>query len=201
MSERSELVVTGGLPATTTDSLAERLGYGAGWLSGALPLGMQVDPNLMAFVSIFEEVASTLRAGADSVSFAADVDVTSPEMVRYLGSWVGALALHPELPVRRQREIVKATGATLGRRGTAAAIRTVLAALTDGEVEIDDDGGVFREGHAPPPTGRVSVRVARLGHLRQPELVELVLSMIPAHLVVTIECAGTTIHPEQGASA
>ena len=200
MSEH-ELIPSTAMAVATAERRAEQLGYGVGWLSGALPLGMQVDEKLVAFVSIFEEVASTLRAGADSVSHADDVDVTSPAMVRYLGSWVGALALHSSLPVHRQREIVKATGETLGRRGTASAIRRVLAALTDGEVEIDDDGGVFREGHAPPPSGRVELRIATTGHLREHELVELVLSMVPAHLVVTIECAGRTLYPAQEGSS
>jgi hypothetical protein len=199
MSDR-ELTGTAGLPVTTGDRRAEQLGYGAGWLTGALPLGMQADQNLVAFVTIIEEVASTLRAGADSISHAADVDVTSPAMVRYLGSWVGALALHSGLDVARQRAIVKATGATLGRRGTAGAITTILAALTDGVVDIDDDGGVFRTGRAPKVTGAVTVRVERLGHLLDYQLVELVLSMVPAHLMVTIECAGRTLYPRQEAS-
>lgn len=195
----SELVPATGMPITTSDREAERLGYGVGWLTGNLPLGMQVDPMLVKFVSIFEEVASTLRADADSVRYAADVDITSPEMVRYLGSWVGALALHPDLTLERQREIVRATGATLGRRGTAGAIATVLKALTGGDVEVDDDGGVFREGRAPKVSGTVTIKVDQRGHLREHEVVELVLSMVPAHLVVTIECAGRTLYPPQEA--
>ncbi len=198
MSDR-ELSSTTGLPVATADRRAEQLGYGVGWLTGVLPLGMQADPTLVAFVSILEEVASTLRAGADSVSHAADVDVTSPEMVRYLGSWVGALALNASLSTARQRKIAKATGATLGRRGTASAIHTVLTALTGGEVEIDDDGGVFREGHAPRSSGTVGVHVEKTGHLRDQELVELLLSMIPAHLTVTVTCSGRTLYPPQEA--
>ena len=107
----SELIPVTGLPVATNDRRAERLGYGTGWLSGALPLGMQVDPLFVQFVTIFEEVASTLRSGADSVSYAADVDVTAPEMVRYLGAWVCVVAVNEELTTIHQREIVKAMGA------------------------------------------------------------------------------------------
>ena len=198
MSDR-ELTGATGLPVATADRRSEQLGYGAGWLTSALPLGMQADPRLVAFVTIIEEVASTLRAGADSISNAADVDVTSPAMVRYLGSWVGALALHSDLDLQHQRKIVKATGATLGRCGTSDGIARILAALTGGSVDVDDDGGVFREGRAPTASSSVTVRVAQLGHLLEHQLVELTLALVPAHLLVTIECAGHTVHPPQEA--
>lgn len=202
MSER-ELTSRTGLPATTKDRLSERLGYGAGWLVGALPLGMQGDDFMVRFLTIFEEVATTLRAAADSVSSIADVDVTSPEMVRYLGEWVGAPALDKRLDVRKQRDIVHATGATIGHRGTANALRVVLRALIkerdqtldDEDVVVIDQGGVFREGEAPVGSGTVTVRLSSTGHLRKPQLVELVLSSVPADVQVVIECAGEQLYP------
>jgi phage tail-like protein len=187
--------INGGLPVTTSERLAERLGYGAGWLTGVLPLGMQGDEFLVRFVSIFEEVASTMRSAADSITRVADVDVTTPGMVRYLGSWVGALAMDSRLPLEHQRAIARATGATLGRRGTADGVRIVLTALTGAPVEVVDDGGVFREGEAPPSSGAVRVRATSLGHLREQELVDLVLGAVPAHLEVTVECGDTVLYP------
>jgi len=188
---------TGGLPIATSQRLAERLGYGTGWLTGVLPLGMQGDEFLVRFVSIFEEVATTMRSAADSVSRAADIDVTTPGMVRYLGAWVGALALDARLPLDHQREIARATGATLGRRGTASAVCTVLSALTRAPVDVDDDGGVYREGSAPTSSGTVRVRATSLGHLREQELVDLVLMIVPANLAVVVECAGTVLYPPE----
>ena len=75
------------------------------------------DPSadLPRFLSIFEEVATTLRAASDSITSIADLDVTSPEMVRYLGEWVGAPALDKRLAIQKQRDIVHATGATIGQ--------------------------------------------------------------------------------------
>lgn len=198
-----ELTSRAGLPATTRERLSERLGYGAGWLVGALPLGMQGDDFLVRFLTIFEEVATTLRAAADSISSIADVDVTSPEMVRYLGEWVGAPALDKRLDLQKQRNIVHATGSTIGYRGTAAALRVVLRALIDerdhpsqdGDVEVIDQGGVFRDGEAPTGSGTVIVRVASTGHLRPAQFVELVLASVPADVQIVIECAGETLHP------
>jgi phage tail-like protein len=190
-----ELSSRAGLPVATSDRLSEQLGYGAGWLVGALPLGMQGDGFLVRFLSIFEEVATTLRASADSIARIADVDVTSPEMVRYLGAWVSAAALDSRLALQKQRDIVHATGATIGHRGTAAALRAVLGALTGEPVEVVDEGGVYREGGAPAGPGTVTVRTASAGHLRDGELVELVLASVPANVQVVVECAGRTLHP------
>lgn len=175
--------------------LSQRLGYGSGWLVGTLPLGMQSDDFLVRFLSIFEEVATTLRAAADSVARVADVNVTSPPMVRYLGEWVGAPALDSRLEVQVQRNIVLATGATIGARGTRGALRGVLAAVTDGDVEVDEHGGVFREGEAPDGPAAVSVRVSSMGHLREQEFVELVLASVPANVPLSVECAGRTLYP------
>ena len=138
-----------GGPSGRAARLRRRLADRARCRSGCRPTR-----TLVAFVSIFEEVASTLRAGADSVSHAADVDVTSPEMVRYLGSWVGALALHADRcpPPDSARSSRRPARPSVGA-ARPSAIHTVLAALTGGEVEIDDDGGVFREGHAPRSSG------------------------------------------------
>jgi phage tail-like protein len=194
MSDR-DLSSRTGLPSATRDRLSERLGYGAGWLVGALPLVMQSDDFLVRFLSIFEEVATTLRASADSISRISDVDVTSPEMVRYLGEWVTAQAVDSRLPLPVQRNIVHATGSTLGHRGTAAALRTVLEAVTDAAVEVVDAGGVFRDGEAPAGPGVVTVRAATLGHLRDSEFVDLVLGAVPANVPVVIECAGRTLYP------
>jgi phage tail-like protein len=177
------------------ERLSQRLGYGTGWLVGTLPLGMQSDDFLVRFLSIFEEVATTLRASADSVSRVADVHVTSPPMVRFLGAWVGAPALDRRLDVQVQRNIVEAAGATIGSRGTRAALYEVLAAVTDGDVEVVESGGVFRENEAPDGLATVTVRVSTLGHLRERGLVDLVLSSVPANVPIVIECAGRTLYP------
>ncbi|MEO5724035.1 MAG: phage tail protein [Ilumatobacteraceae bacterium] len=194
MSDR-ELTSRTGQPVATAGRLSERLGYGAGWLVAALPLGMQGDDFLVRFLSIFEEVATTLRAASDSISSIADLDVTSPEMVRYLGEWVSAAAVDSRLALAVQRNIVHATGATLGHRGTASALRSVLEAITDDTVEVLDDGGIFREGQAPPGPGSVTVRAASLGHLRESELIDIVVASVPANVPLVVECAGRSLYP------
>lgn len=177
------------------ERLSQRLGYGAGWLVNILPLGMQSDDFLVRFLSIFEDVATTLRASADSVSRIADVNVTSAEMVRYLGDWVGAPGVDARLPERVQRNIVLAAGATISGRGTTRALQRMLEAITDGTVEVFDRGGVFRDGAAPTGPSDVYVRAASTGHLRADRFVDLVLSSVPADVPITIEVAGRVLYP------
>jgi len=183
------------VPADGAERLSQRLGYGTGWLVNILPLGMQSDDFLVRFLSIFEDVATTLRASADSVSRIADVNVTSAEMVRYLGDWVGAAGVDARLPERVQRNIVLAAGATISGRGTAWALRRMLEAITDGVVEVFDRGGVFRDGGAPVGPSDVYVRASSTGHVRPDRFVDLVLSAVPADAPITIEVAGRVLYP------
>ena len=97
------------------------------------------------------------------------------------------------LALIKQRAIVHATGATIGHRGTAAALRAVLEAVTGAEVEVLDQGGIYREGEAPMGAGTVTVRMASSGHLREGELVDLVMQSVPAHVQVVVECEGRTL--------
>lgn len=200
---------------------AERFGYGRGWLVGSMPMVMQEDALLSRFVTIFEELASTVRYGVDRCDLVADAAVTAAPMVRYLGGWVGAVGATPELEVSRQREIVRVTGATLAWRGTARGVRQLLEAITGGPASVSDGGSVRRD----PRPGKVSVgnvsvgnvsvgtasarasagyapvlpvvvRLATSGHLRADEVVAIVRDEVPAHLPIVVLVAGELVAGE-----
>lgn len=174
------------MTVTTRDATASR--YPGGWLVGQLPVGMRDDDLLVRFTTIFEQLGASLRAGADGVEHVADATVTSPAMLAYLAGWLGYDLLDDDLPTPRQRAIVAALGRALPLRGTAAGLRILLEAVTDGPVEIVEPGGVApADGALPEPDGAVVVRVATSGHLRRHELVALVRDEVPAHLAVTVE--------------
>ncbi len=161
-------------------------GYPPGWLVGQLPVGMRDDDLLVRFVTIFERVATTLRAGADGIEHAADISVAPPGMLRFLGSWLGRDLVAPEQPIAEARELVAALGAALPLRGTAWALETLLSAVVGGPVRVEDGGGVFREGQAPPAPGRVRVVTGSTGHLRRHEFEALVRDEVPAHLQIEV---------------
>ena len=195
---------------------AERFGYGRGWLVGSMPMVMQEDALLSRFVTIFEELASTVRYGVDRCDLVADAAVTAAPMVRYLGGWVGAVGATPELEVSRQREIVRVTGATLAWRGTARGVRQLLEAITGGPASVSDGGSVRRDprpgkvsvgnvsvgtasarasaGYAPVQP--VVVRLATSGHLRADEVVAIVRDEVPAHLPIVVLVAGELVAGE-----
>jgi phage tail-like protein len=185
------------VPATQADtrSVADRLGFGSGWLLANLPMSMQEDHLLARFVGLFEEMASTTRFAVEGTEHTADVTVTPAEVVRYLGAWVTAPALHEQLPADVQRRIVRAAGSSLAWRGTAHALATLLEAVTGGWVDIDDAGCVSRDGEAPKERLPVVVRLERTGHLREDELVALIRAEVPAHVPTVVLIDGEVVWP------
>jgi len=177
-----------GLPAQ--DPAQDESAYPAGWLVGQLPIGMRDDDLLVRLATIFERVGGTLRAGADATELVADHRVTSASMLQYLSTWTGLEVLDPELPLLRQRAVVRAVSRSVPLRGTVAALRTLLEAITEEPVDIFDAGGVFRGGEAPRHDGRVEVRVRGTGHLTSDELVSLVRDEVPAHLALRLVVLG-----------
>jgi len=164
--------------------------YPPGWLVGQLPVGMRDDDLLVRLTTIFERVAATLRAGADATELVADHRVTSAAMLQYQSTWTGLQVLDPELPVLRQRAVVRAISRAVPRRGTVSALRVLLEAITEAPVDIIEPGGVFRAGEAPSHDGRVEVRVRSTGHLTSEELIELVRDEVPAHLALRLVVLG-----------
>lgn len=173
-----------------TQQVQQRPPYAPGWLVGQLPVGMRDDDMLVRFTTIFERLGETLRSGADAVEHVADLTVTSSDMLVYLQRWLGYELLDPELPLVRQREIVAAVGRSLPVRGTAVALRTILEAVTQGPVQIDEPGCVLAEDDPAPAPAAVVVTVRSTGHLREHELQALVRDEVPAHLPVHLVVTG-----------
>src|SRR5437763_1081784 len=77
------------------------------WLLGQLPMGMLDDDFFVRFVSIFQEVATTMLDDVDNLGNVVDVTVAPEPMVRWLGSWLGLSSIDPSLPHELQRRIVR----------------------------------------------------------------------------------------------
>lgn len=159
--------------------------YPPGWLVGQLPMGMREDDFFVRFSTIFERVAETVRAGADAVEYVADPTVTPLPMLAFLGSWMGVDLVDPRLEPEVQREIVRCLGATLTRRGTAAALTELLEGLTGGEVRVVDPGGVVADDAVASGTA-VEVHLTSCGHLRPQEIDAIIRAEVPAHIPLQI---------------
>ena len=163
----------------TTTGIAE------GWLADQLPQPLSEDHFTRQFLRIFEDIASSVHARVVGFEHGLDAGLAPVELVRWIGQWL-AVPVQPFLAEERQRALVAAAGALWKRRGTKQGLLGLLAALTGGEVEIDDGGGVFAEGDAPPNTKKMVVRVADRGGLTEDQLLDFVRLEAPANAVVEL---------------
>ena len=95
-----------------------------GWLVEQLPRVMAADPVLRDFVTAFEQVHDTVRERIDAIEHQVDTGLASPEMLQYLGSWLGIM-LEPTDPADYRRTLVREVGKLLGWRGTRYGVEAV----------------------------------------------------------------------------
>ncbi|HSL59070.1 MAG TPA: phage tail protein [Acidimicrobiales bacterium] len=157
------------------------------WLIDQLPMGMLDDDFFVRFVGIFQELADTHKLNADSIEHAIDLAVAPPEMVRFLGTWIGVHAIDPSLPDDFQRRAVRAVGQMLPWRGTRKALLDLLELVTGEPAEVIDPGGVYREGQAPPNHKHVVIRVRTTGWVTETDLRALVAADMPADVTFELQ--------------
>jgi phage tail-like protein len=152
------------------------------WMLNQLPVGMLDSDFFVRFVSIFQELGSSLLEDADNIDNLADLTVAPDAMVRWLGSWIGVTAIDPSLPDELQRRIVSSSAHTLTWRGTASGLRRFLELASGGAAEVTDGGGVWRDGEAPQDSSWVRMSVESTGWMPEADFVALVRDEVPAHV-------------------
>ena len=151
------------------------------WMVHQLPVQMVAHDFFRRFVSICQELGTTLLEDADNIDHILDVTVAPPELVRWLGSWIAAASIDEALPEELQRRMVRSAARTLTWRGTAHGLREFLELLSGGPAEVEDGGGIWRSGEAPADAAWVRLRVASTGQLAVAEFVERIRDEVPAH--------------------
>lgn len=165
----------------------------ADWMLNQLPVGMLDSDFFVRFVSIFQEIGSTLIANADNVEHVADLSVTPESMIGWLASWIGLDSVDPSLPPELQRRIVASSADTLAWRGTVAGLTRFLELTSDGPATVQDGGGIWRDGDAPEDTAWVRMDVESTGWLPETDFVALVRDEVPAHVRAELYVAGRLI--------
>jgi phage tail-like protein len=165
----------------------------AHWMIDQLPVGMLDGEFFVRFVSIFQELGTSLFEDADNIDNLADLSVAPDAMVRWLGSWIGSGAIDPSLPHELQRRVVSSAAHTLTWRGTRYGLKLFLELASGGPAEVEDGGGVWRAGEAPADTAWVSMSVGSTGWLPEPDFVELVRDEVPAHTHAELFVAGRCV--------
>jgi len=152
------------------------------WMLDQLPVSM-VDHDFFArFVSIFQELGTTLLEDADNVEHVPDVHVTPAPMLPYLAAWIGVETIDDSQPEALQRRIVAGAAKTLTWRGTARGLRSYLELISDGPAEVEEGGGIWRAGDAPEDTAWVVLRVRSTGLLELDDFIDVVRDEVPAHV-------------------
>ncbi|MET0422242.1 MAG: phage tail protein [Actinoplanes sp.] len=150
-----------------------------GWLVEQLPRVMAADPVLRDLVTAFEQVHDTVRERIDGIESQIDTGLASPEMLQYLGAWLG-LELEPKDPADYRRSMVREVGKLLGWRGTRYGVEALLEAATGARVTIRDAGGVFGlDDKVPPPDPVVLVQMDHTGHLTERQVLGFLQSELP----------------------
>jgi phage tail-like protein len=150
-----------------------------GWLVDQLPRVMAADPVLHDLVKAFEQVHDTVRERVDAIEYQVDTGLASPEMLQFLGSWLG-LMLEPTDPAEYRRSLVRQVGKLLGWRGTRFGVEAMLEAATGARVTVIDAGGVFGSNdNVPPPDPVVVVQMDHTGHLTEGQVLGFLQSELP----------------------
>lgn len=166
-----------------------------GWLLAQLPMGMTDDEFFVRFVSIFQEVASTLLEDADTIEHIVDPTVAPVPMLAWLGSWLGVSWLDGSLPEATQRRVVRSLGEALAWRGTQRGLTRILEAVTGGPVILHETGGVRRHQDDPAPSPFIRIQVTSTGWLDDADFVRLVRDELPVSVAFQVEVDGRRIWP------
>ncbi|WP_372728643.1 phage tail protein [Nocardioides sp.] len=162
------------------------------WMINQLPLSMLSHDFFVRYVRIFQTLGSTLLEDADNIEHVVDLSIAPPELVRWLGSWIGVDSLDESMPDALRRRIVGSAASTLTWRGTTRGLRSYLELISGSEVEVEEGGGIWRDSEAPEDTAWVVMRVASTGLLELAAFVDTVRDEVPAHvraeLYVADEC-------------
>lgn len=155
---------------------------GDDWLLRQLPVQMLSQDFFVRFVSIFQEIGSTLLEDADNIDHIADLSVAPEDSIAWLGSWIGVDSLDNSMPATLRRRIVATAAHTLATRGTVGGLRSFLELLSGGPAEVREGGGVWRAGDVPDDTAWVVMSVEDTGSLERDAFVDMVKDEVPAHV-------------------
>ena len=168
------------------------------WLLAQLPVGMTEDDFLARFVSMFQQISSSVLHHVDNLGHLGDVAVTPDPMVRAIGNWFGLDWVDSSLPDELQRQLVRQYANGLIWRGTRAGLQALLQAVTGAAVTIHDSGGVYPQGEAPGNLPHVVIEATASPWATDDDLLRIVRLELPATVTFELVIDG---RPMIGAAA
>ncbi|WP_405021647.1 phage tail protein [Kitasatospora sp. NBC_00070] len=147
----------------------------------------------MRWVEGLDEVLAPVISTLDCTEAYIDPLLAPPDFLEWLASWVG-ITVDPAWPADRARLAVSQAVELYRMRGTIAGLRSYIEALTGGDVEVADNGGVawaVTPGSSLPgeDTPRLAVRVGLddSAGISEGLVNALVAAAKPAHVIHRVE--------------
>lgn len=129
----------------------------------ALPGIYQEQDFTRRFVSAFDESLAPVYATLDNLDSYLDPQLTPPDFLAWLGSWIGMVeAYAPTVELRRR--LVAQAAALHKWQGTLACVRELIRLATGLEPEVVESGGTrwSTRPNCPPPGDARPLLVVRL---------------------------------------
>lgn len=163
------------------------------WMLDQLPVQLVHQDFVRRFVSIFQELGSSLLEDADNIEHTVDATVAPAPMLPYLASWIGVETIDDSQPESLQRRIVSGAAKTLTWRGTARGLRSFLELISEGPADVEEGGGIWRADEAPADTAWVVLRVRSTGLLDLDDFIDVVRDEVPAHVRAELYVGGERV--------
>jgi phage tail-like protein len=157
-----------------------------------LPPPLQEDPLAVALTTALDDVLSPVMSVLDCLPAYLDPQLTPPDFLTWLASWVGA-QVPEDWPPARGRDAVARAVELSQARGTVAGLRAYVEVVAGARAEVVDSGGVEwsqapTDDSATPHTPEFTVRVhADLGTVDVDRLAQLLSRAKPAHVAHAVE--------------
>lgn len=133
----AEAVLVTGEAATLASESIQIAVFGKSKALQYLPELYFNDDFTSRFLMLFESFWKPITKQIDQVEYYFDPDLTPPEFVPWLASWLG-LPVDPTLPTDHVRKLIKNAMMLYQYRGTYRALKTYLEIYTAGKVEIEE---------------------------------------------------------------
>ena len=161
-------------------------------LGGTLP-GLYADDSLaQRLCQALDELLAPVLATLDCLPGYLDPATTPPDLLDWLAGWVG-LAITPDVPDARRRQLVASAAQLYGWRGTPSAITAIVELTTGYTPQIAESGGTSwsQEPDGPLPGRPEPGLVVRLRtadpQVDEARLRALIAPFAPAHVPWRLE--------------
>jgi phage tail-like protein len=170
------------------------------WLLQQLPVGMSEQQFLRRFLQIFQHISDTVLHQIDQLDHVFDPTVAPDAMVRAMGEWIGVDWVDSSLDHEVQRRAIIEYARILPWRGTARGLRSLLELIGDGEVVVEDSGGVHAEGEAPNDPPHVRLAMEPSAWANHDDIVRIVRSELPATVTFELRVGTEQVWPPDPSS-